>query len=348
MPRKAVASQARHSEGRASDHAAQRALRLLTLRRYAIATILFLATGIATLGQKGSQSNGEQEVDQVKAGESYSFTLHLDEAPTYSDGRIYYPMSALFTGGGISSAYSFCASTVPQQRDYECIVTVPKDFIGNREVTLTTVYIQSPHENVTVKLRKTVRFRVLGLPPPIERTEGADVTVNPTQAQLLRRAGTKLQGRIADLKAALVQPEKPEAGIGPLANLLQKNVEEAVNALQDTEREFEKQLTKQNDLATSKIFFKDLLLSYNEILTQIKDSRHNASLTASRFRPVSQRDPAARPEYPLLAQATIHTLERNVLVYNAVAANETLYFDLVVNSNPEGGLISYHLRADPP
>jgi hypothetical protein len=96
-----------------------------------------------------------------------------------------------------------------------------------------------------------------------------------------------------------------------------------------------------------RFFFKDLLLSYNEILTQIKDSRHNASLTASRFRPVSQRDPAARPEYPLLAQATIHTLERNVLVYNAVAANETLYFDLVVNSNPEGGLISYHLRADP-
>jgi hypothetical protein len=348
MPGKEVAPQTIHSEARASDHAVLRTIRFLTLRRCATATILILATGTATLGQKGSKSNGEQEVDQVKAGESYSFTLHLDEAPPYSDGRIYYPMSPLVNGASIGSAYSFCASTVPQQKDYECIVTVPKDFVGNRDVTLTTAYIQSPHENFTVYLRETVKFRVLGLPPPIERTEGADVTVNPTQAQLLRRAGTKLQGRIADLKAAVVQLEKPEAGNSPLADLLQKNVEDAVNALQDTEREFEKPLTKKEVLVTSQIFFQDLLLSYKEILTQIKESRHNPSLAAPRFRPVSQRDPAARPEYPLLAQATIHTLERNVLVYNAVAANETLYFDLVVNSNPEGGLISYHLRADPP
>lgn len=316
----------------------------LNLFRRVMATMLFLATGSATLGQARPQSSGEQEVDQVKAGETYSFTLHLDNAPTYSDGRIYYPMSALVNGASFGSAYSFCASTVPQQKDYDCIVTVPKEFVGNRDVTLTTAYIQSPRENVTVKLRETVRFRVLGLPPPIERTEGADVTVNPTQAQLLRRAGTKLQGRIADLKAAVVQLEKPEAGSGPLANLLQKNVEDAVNALQDTEREFEKPLTKEGDLATSKIFFQDLLLRYTEILTQIKDSRHRAPT----FRPASQHDPSGQPEYPLLAQATIHTLERNVLAYNAVAANETLYFDLVVKSKPEDGLISFHLKGDPP
>src|SRR2546428_173800 len=307
-------------ETRASEHDVLRGLRLC-LFRCAMATMLFLATAAVTLAQERPASTGEQEEIPVEAGEPFKFKVHLDKAPTSSDGKIMFVTSPLSnTHGGISGAPQFCALTDPRKLVYDCEVRTDKnEVVGTLHAGIEAVWIQYPDKMSTPRNWKRISFLIRGAPPLPVVTEGIEVTVDPSQAQLLRFEGIKLQRRISNLKAAVIELEQSKASADSLANLLRSNVHDAVDALQTTEGDFEKLSTGEEQIRLSRIFFGDLRISYERALAQISGALHRAGFTVLPFRLVSQDDQIARPEYPLLAQATLRAFEQNQLAYKVVA-----------------------------
>jgi hypothetical protein len=312
-----------------------------------MAILLLLANSIATRAQEPAQSSGEQVEDQVRAGEPYTFTVHLHDDQTLSNGQIMYQMFPLTNGGSIGTGWNICAITVPHKLDYVCKIETDKYVRGDREVVITNFRIQYPDKIVTLQV-KPVRFRFLGAPPLIEVTETADVTVNLTQAQLLRRERARLQGQIADLKVAIAELEKSKSNNSDaLAKLLRTNINSALTALQTTEREFESS-SKEEQIPLSKIFFEDLRISYDAVLARIAHSfNRESSAFPPSFRLVFQENQAARPAYHP-AEDTLHVLNRNQVAYETVADSLSLVFDLVVTSTPVGADILYFRQGDQP
>ncbi len=333
---------------RATEDDVLRGLRLC-LFRCAMATIFFVAIAIAAPAQERPPSTGEQEEIPVRAGEPLNFEVHLDKAPTSSDGKIMFVTSPLFNRyAGTSGAPEFCALTDPRKLVYYCEVKTRKDaVVGTLHAEIESVWIQYPDKISTPIKFKRISFVIQGAPPLPVVTEGIEVTVDPSRAQLLRLEGIKLQRRISDLKAAVVELEQSKAGADSLAKLLRSNVRDAVVALQDTERDFEK-LSTEKEIPVSRVFFGDLRISYESVLVQISDSPHRAGFTVLPFRLVSQNDQDARPKYPLVAQATFRAFEQNQLAYKVVADSGSLTFDLDVRSTPRGATILYFRRGDKP
>jgi len=337
------------SETRAREHDVLRALPLC-LFRCALATMFFLATGTVVLAQERPASASEQEEISIKAGEILKFKVHLDKAPTSSEGRIMFVTSPLFNAQSSTTIYGggeFCALTEPQKLDYDCEVRTSKnDVVGALHAEIETVFIQYPDRTSTPRNWKRIRFLIQGAPPVPVVAEDIEVTLVPSQTQLLRSEGIKLQRRISNLKAAVVKLEESKAGADSLANLLRSRVRDEVVALEGTQRDFDKLITeKQKPVST--VFFGDLHSSYERALVQIDDFSHRAGLAVLAFRLVSQDvQQDARPEYPLLAQATFRAFEQNELAYNTVADAQTLTFNLDVSSIPTGATVSYRRRGD--
>ncbi len=257
----------RQCEVHAREDNLLRGLRL-PLFSVATATMFFLATPAATLSQQAQSATDEQEEVLVKAGESYTFTVNLKEAPTSSDGKITYQMYGLFSTISAGPPRYPCGSTVPGQKTYVCEIKTDKTMRGEANVTISDMRVEYPDKTLILP-KKTLTFHFLGAPPPVEITEGADVTVNLSQAQLLRLEGTKLRRRIATLQTAVAELEKANASVGPMAELLRSNVKDAIDALQATESDFEKRSTEQKQISVSRVFFEDLRITYERALETV-------------------------------------------------------------------------------
>jgi hypothetical protein len=334
------------SEARANEHDVLRGL-AACLFRCALAMTFFLATGSAALAQERSPSSNQQEELLVEAGETLKFKLHLSKAPTSSDGRITFTTSPLFnTHSGTGGSPQFCGLTDPEKLDYYCEVRTNKgDVVGTLPAEITSVEIHYP-DRTLIPNYEPVRFRIQGPPPvPVVREGGIQVTVIPSQAQLLRSERAKLRRRISDLKKAVAELEQSKAGASSLASLLRSSVGDEIVALEGTQRDFDKSATEEQKPAST-VFFDDLHRSYESALVQIDDSSHRAVVTGLAFRLVSQAAQDAGPQYRLLAQATFGAFEQNELAYQTVVDTESLTFDLEVRSSPEGATVSYWRRGD--
>jgi hypothetical protein len=302
--------------------------------------ILLLLIAMPVGAQQQTLTTDEDESTRVRAGEPFAFKVHLDDSPS-AGGRIMYrapsPGRAYFGGGGPDS---FCAMTVSQQQDYDCTLTTDKTLTGSWPGEISDFQVQYPDKIVRLEL-KPIRYIVIGLPPIPVTTQTARVTVLPTQQQLLRTDGARLQRRIADLKAAVLG----NRGAGALITLLRSNVDNELAVLRSTERDFEILSNDPQQKQVATIFFGDLRDSYQAALRQIP-APSGADLIDHQLLFVAQDNKQGSKDYPPVAQTAFRAMEQNELAFTVVADSGRMSFDLEVSSTPAGAKISYSRHGD--
>jgi hypothetical protein len=172
----------------------------------------------------------------------------------------------------------------------------------------------------------------------------AEIKINPSQIQLFRKEAINLQGHIQFLKSELANNKDQGA-----QEVLQKNILQALQSLDNTEKTFLGLDSSQSQQSTATVFFGDIRLSYQDALSEL-DKRKNARHTSGEPQWIAVSQSAAGQQdrrYPVSAADTLRAFEQNELAYEKAADTQSLVFDLTVNSNPSGASISYRRRGDP-
>jgi hypothetical protein len=273
--------------------------------------------------------------DIVKAGEVISFTITVDRPPNFKGAHLFY---YLRNPNGWSTQSS--VELEPMKRAYRLDFTVPVAATGGTWSLSELKVYPGFGDPIPVKF-KPVTFRVIANRDLVFPTT-AEATINPSQIQLFRREALSLQTKIQLLKANLVLLPKPTKR-DQLIDILRRNLNDALEAVQRTEKSFNELGASQIDLSAAKTFFADLRLSYQLALHDLLHTIAELELIPA-FRTASFVD---EPRYPALAQGPLRVLEQNELAYGLVVNKEDLTFSLEVSSVPAGATIFYWRRGDP-
>jgi hypothetical protein len=281
--------------------------------------------------------------DVVRAGETVSLKVTLDQAPNFEGGSV----GVMITCPNAPENFSIGTSvgTVPGERTYQFSFRIPPDLPA---CICRVDRIDFTSGTRSQKLSfKPLSLQVLARSDLVYPTSAA-VAVNPTQAQLLRREAARLQGRLQSLKASLLANQSPDIITGTLRN----NVQQSVRSLTSTASAFHEFATDKAQLGLAQVFFEDLRISYDDALSELNKPRKQSTVSdrSMEIRLVSldgaQGDRQTGARYPLLAQPVFRAFEQNELAYNLVAETGSLTFDLEVSSSPPGAEISYKRRGD--
>jgi len=305
--------------------------------RVALLIVLTLLCCRAASAQGSAAVSGDEI---VKAGEDFNFTITLDQAPNFDGGGV----QVVFTepddtqfgrGVGLKSGQTVV-------RD---VYHVPLSAAGGKWRVKVNGFEDGSSRLILFKPAPEVTFLVipkLGLIYP----SSAQVTVNPSQQQFLRKEALRLQDQLQNLKAAILA-ERSESRIR--VELL-SSLAAAVKSLDSTEIEFRRLDTDKVQSEAAKVFFDDLRVSYRDIQTQLNKhqlrSQSFGSIVTASMTNAAQAN-GSEADYPIAAKATFRAFEQNELAYNTVANAETLIFNLTVTSNPSGAVVSYRRRGDP-
>lgn len=295
-----------------------------------------LATPIA----QAQESAAINVPDTARAGETVTFRITLDKAPNFDGASVMYwvrcsagfsiQSSAEVTQGSNTTTFFF--KLPADVSSGTCKVDQLKFYSGSR-----TYDLQFP----------VVSFRVLGN-ADLVIPSSAEVTISPTQTQLLWREATRLQLQIQQLKAELSGAPSGPGG----DDILRKRVEEQVNSLQETGQKFRELSAGGSTNDASDIFFSDLRTGYDEVLSalnhpQAARSQLRPFVIPAAFDIADGRVGQGDPKYSLAALAVFRAFEQNEVAYTLVADTGSLTFDLAVSSSPEGAVVSYKRRGDP-
>jgi hypothetical protein len=286
----------------------------------------------------GQESATLSVPDIVKAGETVNFEIRLDRAPNYDGAILYYISSArvnIQSGVLVKAGETVCRGTL----------AVPVDAPSGAWAFSRLTFSYGSRE-VELAFKKRT-FEVVGNSNLVYPTS-AEVAVNPSQAQLLRREAVQVQQRLRSLKAALASGQ----GAEQTTSTLRRSVQESVQSLDATASAFHQLATGKSQPPEAQVFFADLRVSYSDALDEVNrraaydgpEEPFPSLRLVSLVRAQSKRQRAST--YPLLAQPVIRALEQNELAYSLVAETGSLTFDLEVNSVPAGAEISYKRRGD--
>jgi hypothetical protein len=314
-----------------------RATSLLTLVQNRLALLVVL-TSICALPVAAQESAALSGDEIVKAGEDFNFTITLDRAPNFDGGAV----EIDFTDPDNRSS-GMAIVVKSGQGAAHGTFHIPASAVGGKWHVKATGF-HDGYKVVRFKQAAELTFQVKPTPGLIYPTS-AQVTVNPSQQQFLRKQALRLQDQLQTLKAAIVA----EHSEGRIQTVLRGGVMEALKSLDSTETQFRQLETGNPKSEAAKVFFDDLRVSYQDILSQLnKHQLHSQSsgaiVVVSVVRPSGANQAA---DYPIAAKATFRTFEQNELAYNTVADAQSLIFDLGVTSNPSGAVVSYRKRGDP-
>jgi len=269
----------------------------------------------------------------VKAGEVANFTITLDQPPNFDGGRIYAEFWANNKAVG-GAAVGVNRNT----RTYPLSFLVPIDSPAGTWVLHTLLFAAGNNIQQPLAISRTISFQVLPA-SDLRYPTSAEVTINLSQAQLLRTEASKLQRQVQDLKALLSSQIR-----GGITGILGRTVRDALEALNSTEASFRKLATTgARDAEAATVFFDDLRLSYQDAASTVRQS---TLLPSGELLHVSQNG-AARGNYPPAAHAVLRSFEQNELAYTLVADTQSLVFNLDVQSVPAGATVCYHRKNDP-
>jgi len=300
--------------------------------------LLAFALGLLVFGEAvRAQQSGTQEIavtvnnaDTIRAGETVKFTIVLDKAPNFTGGSLQYriqsPNNVNF-GMGVALENG--------KRQYSINFEVPVAAEGGTW-TLKEVAFNSGAGNEIPLRFKPVTFQVIANSNLVYPT-AAEVRINPSQTQLLSEA-LAVQARIQTLKSNLNKTPKPSRT--QLIAILQKDLTEALQALERTEQSFVELGGNDSVLEAGKVFFADLKASYRQVIKDV------AVTTIQRNDTAFVKTGFVDQPYPLLAQGPLRVLEQNELAYSLVASKEDLTFNLEVGSVPAGATVFYRRRGD--
>ncbi len=173
-------------------------------------------------------------------------------------------------------------------------------------------------------------FRVIGN-EGLVYPQSAELSLKPSQVQLLRSEVLRLQTRIQDLKS-----DVKTSSIETLKPLLIQRLESGISETVETQTKYER-LSPQSPKSGQREFFEDIRTSYALVLENLTSK--------GTVKPIAY-SPANSREFISGVQSTLRAMEHNELAYEAAIGNESLFFDLEVQSLPSGGRVSYGLRGD--
>jgi hypothetical protein len=304
--------------------------------------LLLLAAGAALTAQESGTLSADDT--QVRAGQILSYTVTLDrpvDAPDWSlqtafttaDGQDY----------GMSGNCSPASSSVAPAA-YPCSLRIPSSASGGVwTLKGIRVYIGTKSADLHIK---PFSFRVLANPNLVFPTS-AELTVNLSQEQLLRREASRLEQHIRTLRSSVAEYDQASTN-GRLTDALGRSVKEELRALASTEVEFLKLATATTQTSATQVFFSDLRTNYEAVLP-LTEKRSSTRVATGRLLQVTDRkNRGKQDESLLLALAVLRPFEQNELAYKTVVDTGALVFDLEANSNPPGAIVSYYRRGDTP
>ncbi len=267
----------------------------------------------------------------VKAGEHTTFSVTLDQPPSFEGGRIYAEFQV-----DDKPVFSIAESVNPQDRTYSFPILIPIDSPAATWVLKKLVFAAGSHIERPIAMRRTISFQVIPA-SDLRYPTSADVTINLSQTQLLRTEAAKLQRQVQELKAMLASSPRGDA------DTLGNAVRDALAALDSTERSF-RQLTTSSgkDAGATGVFFDDLRLSYRDAQSTLRGEAAARKAAGGRLILAAQKT-----DYPPAAYAVLRSFEQNELAYTVVADAQSLVINLDVRSVPAGATVCYHRRNDP-
>lgn len=277
---------------------------------------------------------------QIRAGETLRFTITLEPPPNFGGGFVGFALE----GPGVTIQ----TSTAPwRSGQTSCAASfrIPEDAPGGQWRLHITGFDAGTKWR---PLRSTDRTFDVIATKCLVFPSSAEVRINPSQAQLLRTAARVLQAQVQRFKAALAQHRNGPTEI--LDSIIHRNIAEAVKSLDATQLSFQEVGQPRKERDAEQTFFGDLRLSYMRLSTAMKGGRTEPTIGhggASALILESAQTENSGPSIPILGQAALRPFEQNELAYKVVADTQSLTFDLVVSSSPEGASVCYHRRGDP-
>jgi hypothetical protein len=166
-----------------------------------------------------------------------------------------------------------------------------------------------------------------------------DVTVNPTQVEILKVEAE----RLGQKASALEQVAKTKQGLDP--DQLRESVIVALRDVERTERSFNEARKQPSIPDAVNVFFDDIRHSYGEARKTLSvDERlpvdAGASIELASFSRAT-RGPGKHGDNVVIA-----SIRRNAAAYSTVAAAGSMTFDIEIRSFPAGATVSYAKYAD--
>jgi hypothetical protein len=209
--------------------------------------------------------------------------------------------------------------------------------IGKWQATLSATKYRGNNCPPLLPLTGQKQFNFEVLPPhDLVVPKSVEVTMNPTQVQLLRAEASALKVKAQRLESEL------RSGYGEgSGKILHDSIDDALTRLNNTELTYNREAGTTDPAAL--IFFGDIRQSYREVLNTLA-TKDIPSASVPRLvlaTETSDKDLS-------IAVAAVHaSLLHNVDAYVTVANSERLTFDLKVKSDPQGAKVSYCRKPEP-
>jgi hypothetical protein len=268
--------------------------------------------------------------EYVKAGEPVEVVGTLDQAPNFSGSSILY-----YITGPEGFTVQSSVELQPGQLRFSFKYVIPYAAKAGTWIIEKLVFYDGVKLQIPLKIKQQ-DFTVIdnkGLVYP----QSAQISLKPSQVQLLRGEALRLQTRLQDLKSKIRETSDKE-----LRGLLEKSISEALAEIDATSVQYQN-LNDDSQKEQATVFFSDIRTSYMEALGAVR-APTRASYKPATYNLDSQI--ISSGGYPESAQGTLRAYEHNVLAYETVTGQDSLSFDLVVQSTPPGAVISYGLRGD--
>ncbi len=287
------------------------------------------------------QSATVEAPEVVQAGEIVDLGFSLDPAPNFEGSQITF----FIKGPGSFDMSTGCP--VPRgERGCHVTFRMPED-VPSGTAIVTRVALFTGSRQIDLSFRP-VSFKVIARTEPLVFPTSAEVTIRPSQVQLLRGEAMRLKEQVRFLKADASGVQEPlrSATIA----IFRDKVETELRSLSSTESKF-RELGDKSQGETVHVFFDDIRAGYSEVLSALPERRKQARVSSRVVQAAWSFGPQGSSErqsaqYPLAAQAVFRAFEHNELAYNLVAEKGRLTFDLEADSSPEGAAISYGRRGD--
>jgi hypothetical protein len=297
-----------------------------------------------------------QAPGSITAGHRYVFKVNFGEIPKESS-----PDCVLGVAGSLrsvgepspdghptSGAYGVAVNSVninPDQHSYELSGLFPPDLPGGAwrgEVEIyghptrpqTTWFCRTP------ALEGNTHFSFVVEPAPdLVTPTSVDVTVNPSQIQLLRGEADRLRAKAEQLSRQLRSGDTATNQV-----ILQTNLHEAMDDLDKTEVKYKEIGTNPLPAQAVGVFFDDIRFSYGEALRVLANESAQSSATGPRFERVGAALAGPLPRLSHASDAVVASILHNAEAYSVVASSGEMTFTLDVYSDPPGATISYRTR----
>jgi hypothetical protein len=173
----------------------------------------------------------------------------------------------------------------------------------------------------------------------IVRPTSVAVTINPSQAQLLSAAAEKIKADANQLASSVAPNDSADA-----RGRLQSALLAALEQVDQTETTFKAYGKENSNAPEVGVFFDDIRATYGNALSTVSENRLSAK---SPFVPASYPAKNPAPVKDRAADAVVGSLRHNAEAYTTAVSLNSVAFNLVVKSVPQGAKILFEREADP-